>query len=481
MRLKPFLFLFGILLSFASLTSNTRAQGNFVYTNNHGSPTISGFSVGPDGSLTQIAGSPFQRGGNDSGGGFISAHMITSVQVGNFLYASNRDSGTLSGFSINPATGFLTPVSGSPFPSGTLVQTVLAASPDRKFLFQGNLSRDISTDIAVFRIAADGSLSAVPGSPFRMPGGLFHMQVSPDGRFLAVAQWFSRAVALFRIGSDGALSLTAGSPLSVQNGGIAVALDFNCEGSRLFVEESVLGLPTTVDVFSVSLNGALTPIAGSPFSGVGNGSEDLVLSPDGQHLFVTNLHGNTVEVFNVGPTGSLSLVPGSPFANVGGLFPAALATDQAGKFLYIANSNSTISVFSVSNNGALNLVPGSPFLTGQSASLMSLTAYPAKTCATISSFDLCIQDESNGNLLQLNTATGEYRFTNCAGLIVAGTGTLIKRGSLISLQHNVADRRVMASIDTATNKASASVQLFSQGRTFSITDRNITNNTCTCK
>ena len=96
-------------------------------------------------------------------------------------------------------------------------------------------------------------------------------------------------------------------------------------------------------------------------------------------------------------------------------------------------------------------------------------------------FDLCIQDDSSGSLLQINTVTGEYQFTNCGGLMVGGKGTLTKRGSLITLQHNSTDRRLMATIDTATNKATASIQLFSQGRTFSIADRNITNNTCACR
>ena len=96
-------------------------------------------------------------------------------------------------------------------------------------------------------------------------------------------------------------------------------------------------------------------------------------------------------------------------------------------------------------------------------------------------FDLCIQDDSSSSLLQINTTTGEYQFTNCGGLSIGGTGTLTKRGSLTTLQHNSSDRRVIATIDTATGKATASVQLFSQGRTFSITDRNITNNTCACR
>lgn len=97
------------------------------------------------------------------------------------------------------------------------------------------------------------------------------------------------------------------------------------------------------------------------------------------------------------------------------------------------------------------------------------------------SFDLCIQDDSNGNILQINTTTGDYQFTNCAGLTIGGTGILTKRGSQITLQHNASDRRVMASIDSSTKRATASIQLFSQGRTFSITDRNITNSTCACR
>ena len=96
-------------------------------------------------------------------------------------------------------------------------------------------------------------------------------------------------------------------------------------------------------------------------------------------------------------------------------------------------------------------------------------------------FDTCIQDESNGNLLQINSATGEYQFTNCAGLAVGGTGTVVRRGSLLSLQQASADQRVTATIDTSTKKASASIQLLSRGRTYSITDRDITNDACACK
>src|SRR5436853_4168840 len=59
-------------------------------------------------------------------------------------------------------------------------------------------------------------------------------------------------------------------------------------------------------------------------------------------------------------------------------------------------------------------------------------------------FDLCLQDESNGNILRINITTGEYHLTNCNGLTVGGIGVLTKRGNQVTLQHNASDRRVMA-------------------------------------
>jgi hypothetical protein len=81
-------------------------------------------------------------------------------------------------------------------------------------------------------------------------------------------------------------------------------------------------------------------------------------------------------------------------------------------------------------------------------------------------FDLCLQDESNGNLLQMNTTTGDYQFTNCAGLTLDGASTLTKRGSLFTLQQNASDRRLIARADIGTGKGIATFQLLSQSLTF---------------
>jgi hypothetical protein len=93
-------------------------------------------------------------------------------------------------------------------------------------------------------------------------------------------------------------------------------------------------------------------------------------------------------------------------------------------------------------------------------------------------FNFCIQDDSNGNILRINSTTGGYEFTNCSGFTLSGTGVLTRRGSTITLQQYAGDRRLLARIDGGVNRATAYIQ--AQGMTFSITDRNIADDTCAC-
>jgi uncharacterized delta-60 repeat protein len=96
------------------------------------------------------------------------------------------------------------------------------------------------------------------------------------------------------------------------------------------------------------------------------------------------------------------------------------------------------------------------------------------------SLDICLQDDSSGSFLQFNSTTGEYQFTNCSGLTLLGTGSITRRGNIVTLQHTGPDRRVLAKIDTGAHKGTASVQFLSPRRLFTITDRNTLNNTCSC-
>jgi hypothetical protein len=105
--------------------------------------------------------------------------------------------------------------------------------------------------------------------------------------------------------------------------------------------------------------------------------------------------------------------------------------------------------------------------------------YIYTTSATLA-FQSCIQDQSNGNVLNFNLTTGEYQFTNCLGVTVGGTATMTKKGCVVTLQHNTASGRLLARFDTCAKTGSASFQTFSPAKTFSIVDKDSSNNNCAC-
>jgi hypothetical protein len=96
------------------------------------------------------------------------------------------------------------------------------------------------------------------------------------------------------------------------------------------------------------------------------------------------------------------------------------------------------------------------------------------------SFDTCLQDDSNGNQLLFNSVTGDYLFANCNGFSVTGRGAVTVKGCTITLLAERADGRVQAQLDNCVNVGKASIQIFSQGMTSTIIDRNISNSTCAC-
>ena len=357
-------------------------DNGYVYINNNvqGPNTVSAFSVDANGALTQIAGSPFATGGLGVGGGFFAANRVTIGTASKFLFATNEQTNNISVFSIDPATGALTLTPGSPFPTGGasgFSGISLGVTPDDQFLFASSSG---STNITVFSIAANGTLTSISGSPFAAGGIPDGIKVSPDGRFLAVALISPDAVGIFSIAPNGALTAVPGSPFPAAAFGVVAGVDINCAGSLLFGGEATL-VGTNIDVFSMGSNGALTPIPGSPFNnqGTGNNSNVVVLSPSDEHLFVSNQVSDTITVFNVASDGTLSLIPGSPFAAPGGS-PAMMATNEAGTLLYVSQTNGAVSVFRIAADGNLTPVPGSPFFTSL-PTVGGIAAFPSKNCS----------------------------------------------------------------------------------------------------
>jgi len=95
--------------------------------------------------------------------------------------------------------------------------------------------------------------------------------------------------------------------------------------------------------------------------------------------------------------------------------------------------------------------------------------------------DLCLKDDSTGAELRINTITGGYTFC-CGGTSFHGVGVVRVQGGVVTLVQGASetDRRLTATIDRATRRATATLQS-PVGRVFcTINDRNISNNTCSC-
>lgn len=373
-RFMPgFLRLLAICVVIASVA--LWAQSNFVYTNNNpaSSNTVSALAVAANGTLTPIVGSPFPTGGFGDGGGLFAANRL--VVSGKLLFASNTGSGDVSVFTIDPTTGALTAVAGSPFQVGTVSGVIsLAPTPDGKFLMATNSN---GRTVSVFSVASNGVLTPASQSPTaNMPDAA---KVSPDGKFLAVSELLNNSVEIFSIAADGSLTsvgITPGAP------GIFMAdVDINC-GNNMLYASAYNGTGTIVNAYDLNSGGTLSAMSGSPFIGGGLNSAAVLLAPGDKTLFVSNPTSGTLAVASVASDGSLTFLSGSPFSMTTPSSPAGLATNANGNLLYVANSNNDVSVFSLAANGIPTEVSGSPFATGVIGfgGLRSLAAFPPKVC-----------------------------------------------------------------------------------------------------
>jgi 6-phosphogluconolactonase len=217
--------------------------------------TVSAYRIAENGALSPVIGSPFAGQGT-----FATSLAVDpfsrSVYVTNTI--ANPQSEIVSAYSINPTTGALTPVAGSPFPGGISVAVDLLG----RFVYVAN----VFNYIWAYRIDENGALTPVPGSPFPDLNNPFSVTVDRLGRFAYV--------------------------VNSENGG------------------STIG---SVSAFRIEPDGALTPVKGSPFS---TGGLDPLLAAVDQFrsfVYVTNFNSNNVSAFRIEPDGALTPVAGSPF------------------------------------------------------------------------------------------------------------------------------------------------------------------------
>jgi len=201
---------------------------------NHLTGDISGFTInGTTGALTLISGSPFTDQPDDLGPN-IQPFALAITPDGRYLYVTNHGEDTISVFSINAMSGALTAVSGSPFdlfvddedcgsqPFG------VAIGGSGRFLYVADNGCDA---VSAFSIdPSTGLLTELPGSPYFVVAGdcfagVNEATVDFTGRFLYVADQSCGAVTGFSIDtSSGGLTEMNGSPFPAGDTPYGVAI-----------------------------------------------------------------------------------------------------------------------------------------------------------------------------------------------------------------------------------------------------------------
>lgn len=236
------------------------AAGSYLYVGNTGQqPSISVFSINSDGTLTPVPQPPSSN--NTAYIGLTPINM--TVSSNNVLYVTGQGlQGYVLAFPLN--NGVLgTPPPGTPYlagnnPYGLTTVTASGAS----YLYTAN---KLDNSISEFSINADGSLTALAGSPISINfTGPTALLTDPLTKYLFVANQGSGNLDGFSIGSSsssggsaGSLNLLPSAPFATKTAPTTMAVD--SVGRYVFVAgQSTPG--SLQSFFLAGVNGTLTLI-----------------------------------------------------------------------------------------------------------------------------------------------------------------------------------------------------------------------------
>lgn len=313
-------------------------------------------------------------------------YAIAVDRSAEFAFVPNYWSHNISVYRVDPTTGQLAEIPGSPLPGGQGPSWVVLDPSDR-FVFIPN---DGTNDISVYQIDRQtGQLTEVPGSPFPAHVTPWWVAVDPLGRFLFTTNFNSADVSVHSIDSaTGSLTEVPGSPFPAGSYPYPVAVAPT--GRYVYI-----GGNEGIQAYQIEdSTGALTPVPGSPFAPVAGYVESLAVDPSGRFLLATLLDPTQVLLFSIDPsTGALSLASGVPFTAAADL-PIALAMNNSGNFAFVGeNTNGDIRTFSVdAMAGTMTLTAtensyGNPFS-------LAIVEKPMPTAGTQSSARMSLAPQS---------------------------------------------------------------------------------------
>jgi 6-phosphogluconolactonase len=289
------------------------------------------------------------------------------------VYVDGNTAGanTVAGFTRN-ADGSLTALPGSPFQVGGAGLAHVPSQDAVKFADNGRYLLAVdpgSNQISVESVGRPGSLTPVPGSPFPSDG-VEPNSIAVSRNLVYVSNLGSPNYTGFYLTPGGQLQPIPNSTVTLPAADNTGDIALNNDGTKLIgaVIGGTVSGSSFINSYRVNWNGTLTAAAGSPFAAQGLGafgSEFSPINPD--QLFVSNAHNGadlgTVSAFDDSYNGTLSSIGNSPVADLQ-TAPCWLVVSHDGRRLYALNTGTgSVSSYSIAPNGNLTLLASTPLST----------------------------------------------------------------------------------------------------------------------
>jgi 6-phosphogluconolactonase len=330
----------------------------YVNDNTAGANTIAGFDRHADGTLTPIPGSPFPTGGAGTGHGIGAQGALQQTSDGRYLIAVDAGSNQISVLRVGP-DGSLKPVGGGSVDSGGLEPLSIAVHGNLVYVANAGPG---GSNYTGFTLNPGGHLRPLANSTYTLPDAASPGDVlfNGDGTKLVGTRVGTSQIDSFSVGSDGLLTAAAGSPFTAQGLGPFGSEFRPTDPAQLFVSNAHDGAGNgTVSAFSDASDGSLSSIGASPYPDAQTAPCWVEISHDGNYLFAVNTASGSVSRYAIATDGSLSLLGSTPISGTQtGAFDARLSPDGSTLFV-VEDGAAAIGAFAV-NGGDLTELPSSP-------------------------------------------------------------------------------------------------------------------------
>jgi 6-phosphogluconolactonase len=342
--------------------ANSNPVIGYVYLddNTAGTNTISGFGRHLDGSLTPLAGSPFNAGGAGTGASLASQGAIQVSSDGQFLLAVDAGSNQVSVLRIG-FNGALQLVPNGVVSSGGPTPVSIAVHDNLVYVANAGA---VGPNYTGFTLNLFGQLRPLADSTVSLPNGSQPGDVlfNSTGTSLVGTRVGTSLIDSFVVRPNGLLSAAPGSPSPAQGLGPFGSEFRPTDPHQLFVSNAHnVGAGTgTISAFNVAANGSLASIGATPFADDQTAPCWIEITHDGQFLFTVNTGSGEISRYAIAPNGALTLLGSTPVSNTGGVGAVDARLSPDGRTLYVDESRvDEVGAFAV-NGGNLTELPSSP-------------------------------------------------------------------------------------------------------------------------